>query len=264
MAKRSQKTKIAIAIDNGLLTQIDALVDGTTLTSRSQAISHFLQQSLRDIMVTHAVILLHRDHHDVALSLLDGEPLLKAQLSLFLQHGIRDVCLVTQEGPRLAEIATLGATLLPSFSVILADAKGTADALLAAKEHLSHVPFVAMSGDTFNRFDLSRMILRHMRSDRLATMGLVNKEDVQGCGVVLLDGEQIIHISHDLPQNGSHIINAGIYIFRPEIFSLLGNAVSLEREVFPQLVGIRQLMGHFTHGTYVHMPEKLQQAHDRV
>lgn len=255
-AQKTQKQKIAIAIDNGLLAQIDALIDGHTLISRSQAIGHFLQKSLKDVSVAHAVILLHHSHHECALKAYGGKPFLAHQLEFFSQHGIREVVLVTQQSPLFAQIAELGSRILRNFTIIESSAKGTAQALEAVKERFRHVPFVAMSGDTLNLFDLTKMTVAHMQSGKLASMGLVNKEKLTDCGVVQLDGDTIIDIEHNSAHPKSHIINAGVYVFRPEIFGLLtAHMVSLEYDLFPQLVSIRQLRGHFTHGQYIHIPE---------
>ena len=48
-------------------------------------------------------------------------------------------------------------------------------------------------------------------------------------------------------------MNAGIYIFNPEIFELLDDAASLEKDIFPKLAKIHQLAGFFVHGEYVHV-----------
>ena len=50
----------------------------------------------------------------------------------------------------------------------------------------------------------------------------------------------------------SHIVNAGIYIFKKEVFELLDNAVSIERDVLTKLARINQLVGYFTMGEYRH------------
>ena len=53
---------------------------------------------------------------------------------------------------------------------------------------------------------------------------------------------------HNLP----NLVNAGIYIFKPEAFELFEYAVSLEKDVFPKLAKIKQLAGYFTYGEYMH------------
>ncbi len=50
----------------------------------------------------------------------------------------------------------------------------------------------------------------------------------------------------------SNVVNAGIYIFKPEVFELFSGVSSLEKGLFPKLARIKQLVGFFTHGEYVH------------
>src|SRR3989344_2656908 len=100
-------------------------------------------------------------------------------------------------------------------------------------------------------------------SNLTATMGLVNKENVKNCEVVLLDGSYIIDFEQNAPspsspphQPKSHIINAGLYIFSPEIFRFFDkNIINLERDLFPKLAKTKQLLGYFTHGEYRHLTE---------
>ena len=51
----------------------------------------------------------------------------------------------------------------------------------------------------------------------------------------------------------SNIVNAGIYVFKPEVFELLSSCQSLEKDLFPKLARIKQLCGFFTHGEYRHL-----------
>ena len=252
-----QKDKIAIAIDKGLLRQIDSLIDGIRLKSRSQAISFFLQKGLKEQSVKKAVILIHKDHQRYLLMEKDGRCFLDLQLLFFSSTGIQEVLLLTQDGPDLQRLKERLDRSRLKTEIILNDTKGTGDSLFSLKNHLEHDNFLVMSGDTFNDFDLTRMIIKHFESERIATMGLINKEKIDRHGVVLLDGALVIDFEEKPKVPKSHIINAGIYIFRPEIFEFLSSeTISLEREIFPKLARIKQLHGYFTHGEYIHIPEK--------
>ncbi|MBI2576659.1 hypothetical protein HYV84_05580, partial [Candidatus Woesearchaeota archaeon] len=48
-------------------------------------------------------------------------------------------------------------------------------------------------------------------------------------------------------------VNAGIYIFKPEVFELFSGAASLEKDLFPKLAKMKQLVGFFTRGAYLHV-----------
>ena len=54
-------------------------------------------------------------------------------------------------------------------------------------------------------------------------------------------------------QSSTNIVNAGIYIFKPEAFELFDNVSSLEKDLFPKLARLKQLVGFFTYGEYEHL-----------
>jgi len=254
------KDKIAIAIDTSLLKQIDSLIDGVRLKSRSQAISYFLKKGLSDQSIKKAVLLLHKNHHRCALTSYKGKSFIRRQLEIFTEAGVTEVYLLTQESELLEALRQEIAGKTPEVKVTIKDSQGTGDSLYSLKESLEHENFLVMSGDTINMFELPRMILKHFENEKIATMGLVNQKVIKNHGVVLLDGALIIDFEEKPKDPKSHIVNAGIYIFRPEIFEFLTKkTISLEQEVFPQLAKIKQLQGYFTHGEYIHISEFIDQ-----
>jgi len=113
--------------------------------------------------------------------------------------------------------------------------------------------FVVMSGDTYNNFDLLKMIKKHMDSEKLATMGLMTREKVKSYGTAILDGDLVVDFQEKPKHYSTNIVNAGIYIFKPEVFELFEDTISLEKDLFPRLARIKQLIGFFTYGEYVHV-----------
>ena len=110
-----------------------------------------------------------------------------------------------------------------------------------------------MSGDTYNNFDLLKMIKKHLEMDKLATMGLMTREKIAGYGTAILDGDFIADFQEKPKQSSTNIVNAGIYIFKPEVFELFENVNSLEKDLFPKLARLKQLIGFFTYGEYEHL-----------
>lgn len=255
---KDKKEKIAIAIDGQLLQQIDSLIDGTVLSSRSQAITYFIEQGLKAQSIRKAVLLLHHTHHACVLKQHPEKqkPYFLCQLDLFFQAGVKKVIMLTQESEHLAQVKQEAEKSKLDVEVVIKDTKSTGDSVFVLKDCIAKENILVMSGDTYNEFDIQRMVQRHFEGKRFATMGLVNKENIENCGVVLLDGSLIIDFQENPSQPESHIINAGIYIFRPEIFDLLDkNTTSLEKDLFPKLAKSKQLLGYFTHGEYVHLSE---------
>ena len=100
------------------------------------------------------------------------------------------------------------------------------------------------------------MIKKHNESNKLMTMGLMTRDKPSEYGSAILDGDLVIDFREKSEKKETHVVNAGIYIFKPEIFEFLDqNIVSLERDLFPKIARIKQLVGFFTHGEYMHLGE---------
>ena len=246
-----KKAKIAISVDNSLLKIIDSKVDGSVIRSRSQAMEYFLKKGLKEQSINVAVLLLKGEHQPIALKNVKGMSLIKQQIDFFSRYGIRTVYIVTQHTKNINLLLNEISNAKINVEIIEKQAKGNADTLKAVKEKVSN-SFVVMSGDTYNDFDLLNMIKKHLESEKLATMGLMTREKPSNYGTAILDGDLIVDFREKPKHYSTNIVNAGIYIFKPEIFELFGYLISLEKDLFPKLARIKQLIGFFTYGEYVH------------
>ena len=245
------KSKIAISVDNSLLKLVDSKVDGSVIRSRSQAIEFFLKKGLQEQSVSVAVLLLKGEHQENVLKEVKGISLIKQQIEFFSNHGIKTIYIVTQHTKNMNRLLNEISNSKINVEIVEKQAKGNAEALMAVKEKISN-NFVVMSGDTYNNFDLLKMIKKHTDSDKLVTMGLMTREKASSYGTAILDGDLIVDF-HEKPKHYStNIVNAGIYIFKPEVFELFEDSVSLEKDLFPRLARLKQLVGFFTYGEYLH------------
>ncbi len=246
-----KKAKIAISLDNSLLKLVDSKVDGSIIRSRSQAIEYFLKKGLQEQSVNAAVLLLKGEHQAFALKDIKGTSLIKHQINFFSRYGIKMVYIITQHTKNINLLLNEISDARINAEIIEKQAKGNADALKAVKEKVDN-SFVVMSGDTYNNFDLLKMIKKHMDSEKLATMGLMTREKTRTYGTAILDGDLIVDFQEKPKHYSTNIVNAGIYIFKPEIFELFEDAASLEKDLFPKLARLKQLAGFFTYGEYSH------------
>jgi len=250
------KSKIAISLDNSLLKLVDSKVDRSVIRSRSQAVEFFLKKGLSEHSIDTAAILLKGEQHDIALKQIRGKSLIEHQIAFFAKNGIKNVFIITQYSKKinmlLEKISDLGLNV--NAEIIEKDAKGNAEALTALKAKISK-SFVVMSGDTYNNFDLSKMIKKHIDADKLATMGLMTREKASSYGTAILDGDLIVDFQEKPKHHSTNIVNAGIYIFKPEIFEMISGSISLEKELFPKAARLKQLVGFFTYGEYIHAEE---------
>ncbi len=249
------KEKIAISLDKNILDLIDSKVDGNSLRSRSQAIEWYLRKALKEESVNTAVILLKGDHQKIAMHQYKGKSLLLQQLDFLEKNGMNKICIITHKtkaGPDLKKEISKSKL---NTEIIEKETKGNASALVAIKNIEND--FVVMSGDVYNSFNLLRMIEKHKNEQKMATMGLMTRDKPTDYGTVVLDGDLIIDFIEKPKKAESMVVNAGIYIFKPEIFKLItSSTTSLERDIFPLLAKQHQLIGFFTHGEYEHLMEK--------
>ena len=248
------KPKIAISVDHSLLKLIDSKVDGSVIRSRSQAIEFFLKKGLQEQSVNAAVLLLKGDHQENSLKEVNGTSLIKQQIEFFSNHGINTLYIVTQHTKNMNKLLDEISNSKIKVEIVEKQVRGNAEALKAIKGKVGN-SFIVMSGDTYNNFDLMKMIKKHLESEKLSTMGLMTREKPSHYGTAILDGDLIVDFQEKPKHYSTNIVNAGIYVFKPEIFELFEDAVSLEKDLFPKLARLKQLVGFFTYGEYLHMED---------
>jgi len=251
-----KKPKIAISLDQSLLNLVDSKVDGNVIRSRSQAIEFFLRKGLQEQSITTAVLLIKGEHQKNSLKKLKGQVLIKKQIEFFSKNGINNLYIVTQHTKNINLLLNEVSDSKINVEIVETNAKWNAEALQAIKDKIKS-SFIAMSGDTYNNFDLLKMIKKHSELDKMASMGLMTREKTAAYGTAILDGDFIIDFQEKPKQSSTNIVNAGIYIFKPEVFELFQDVnkdvISLEKDLFPKLARLKQLVGFFTYGEYWHL-----------
>lgn len=135
--------------------------------------------------------------------------------------------------------------------VVENSALGTAGGIKNAQACLGDGPFVATNGDVLCGLDFAEVVETHLRSGALATITLTTVEDPSAYGLVEVDHRMRVRRFVEKPgtdgPNGS-LINAGIYVLEREVLNMIpeGREVSIERQVFPELVSMGQLGAHIS------------------
>jgi len=106
--------------------------------------------------------------------------------------------------------------------------------------------FIVANGDIITDLDVSRLVDAHRRIGVAATIHLTPVDDPSAFGVVETDSDQIVRRFVEKPAPGetdSNMINAGTYVFEPEVLDLIvpDTPVSVERDTFPALVAASKL-----------------------
>lgn len=119
---------------------------------------------------------------------------------------------------------------------------GTAGAArLAASGRVSE-SFLLLNGDILSEHDLAALVALHRARAASATLALVEVDDPSRYGVVEreADGTVLRFVEKPAPgESASNLVNAGAYVLEPSVLDAIpaGRAVSIEREIFPALVG---------------------------
>lgn len=106
--------------------------------------------------------------------------------------------------------------------------------LLAGNESI-----VIFNGDVLSSHDLARQIQMHESLDADVTMHLTHVADARAYGCVPIDKDGRVTAFLEKMENPvANTINAGCYVFNSRVIDQIpeGKVVSIEREVFPELV----------------------------
>jgi mannose-1-phosphate guanylyltransferase len=140
--------------------------------------------------------------------------------------------------------------------VILVEEKeplGTGGAIKNLSAYLDE-RFIAFNGDIVSSVDLDSLVSYHERCGGIGTLSLWRVDDPTAFGVVALEEDGRITQFQEKPSQEeacSDLINAGVYIFEPEILDRIGEGkISIEREVFPNILD-EGLYGFNFHGYWV-------------
>jgi mannose-1-phosphate guanylyltransferase len=194
-------------------------------------------------------------------------PFIAFMLDWLRSHGVDDVvlsCGHLAEGVRrvLGDGAAFGMRLR---YVEEPEPLGTGGALKHA-EGLLDERFLMLNGDVLTDIDVSAQLRRHEATGARATLALYPVEDPSAYGLVRLDGSGAVTEFVEKPapdQIDTHNVSAGVYVLERSVLELLapGQPASIEREVFPELVG-DGLYGHVSSGYWMDIgtPERYLQA----
>jgi mannose-1-phosphate guanylyltransferase len=171
-----------------------------------------------------------------------GRPHVAYVIDWLVRHGVDDAvvsCGHLAEGMRSAI-----AELEPGVEIRYAeepDPRGTAGAIRFAEDMLGD-RFLVLNGDVLCDLDLSALIEQHERTGARATIALYPVEDPSGYGLVHRHDDGEITEFLEKPsrdQIDTDEINAGAYLLERSVLDRIppDRAVSIEREVFPELIG---------------------------
>jgi mannose-1-phosphate guanylyltransferase len=198
---------------------------------------------------------------------LAGRPFLSFMLDWLYRHGVDDVLLScgyrSHDVERVLGHEHHGMRLR---YVVEDEPLGTAGPLrLAADEGVLEDRVLVLNGDCLTDIDLTAELAQHEATGAVATLALVPVDDTSSYGVVptLEDGQVEAFLEKRAGPAPTNRINAGAYVLEREVVERVpaGRAVSIEREVFPELVG-NGLYGYLSDAYWIDIgtPERYLEA----
>jgi mannose-1-phosphate guanylyltransferase len=137
---------------------------------------------------------------------------------------------------------------------------------LAADQGLLGDRFIVLNGDSLTDLDLTALERQHEETGAVLTLGLYPVEDVSSFGLVPRDDDGVVLGFLEKPDPAevdTDEVSAGCYVIERQVLDLIppGRAVSIEREVFPRLVG-QGLYGRRLEGYWMDIgtPQRYLQA----
>jgi mannose-1-phosphate guanylyltransferase len=180
-----------------------------------------------------------------AVTLVD-RPFLAYAIEWLAAHGVTEVVLACGFLPDVLRAALADEEERAGVEITYVaepEPLGTAGAIRFAADALGDRlgdRFLALNGDVLADLDLSALLSAHEERGARATLGLHPVEDSSAYGLVRCDEEgKVLEFLEKTGERAPGEINAGAYVLDRSVLDLVpaGQAVSIEREVFPRLVG---------------------------
>lgn len=241
------KQRVSLTIEESLVERVDGEADRKGV-NRSQMVEEILDSHFKQKGVNTAVVFCG-DEENKTLELYDGKPVLSHVLDNLSEEGISRVILLAGQNKEIEENFGSEYSELALEYVYEEEPSGTAAALKKAESKIGET-FVAVNGHVMADVDLQDMLNVHEEEGNVATMALTAVEDPSNYGVARLKGRRVLGFE-DRPEPGeepSRLINAGTYVFSPEIFSML-ESDSLG-PVFMKLASDSELTGYIYGGDW--------------
>jgi len=140
---------------------------------------------------------------------------------------------------------------------------GTGGAIKKAQRFIHSNPFLVVNGDSLCKVDLSEFYHFHVEKNALLSMVVVESKSTGDYGLLSLDNTQRVVSFDEKGKGGGALVNAGIYLFDKQVFSLMPSDIkfSLEYDLFTKLVG-GKFYGCKMRGKLIDIgtPERFKQA----
>jgi NDP-sugar pyrophosphorylase family protein len=248
------KKRVSLTLDESIVEKVDHEADRRDL-NRSQMVEKIISQHFQQKGLDTAVILCG-DEATRTLELYNGKPVLSHILDNLSEEGFNRVILLAGQNKTIEENFGSEYNGLALEYIFEENPEGTAVAVSKVEDKIRD-DFAVLNGHVIADVDFQDMLNVHREENALATIALTAVEDPAKYGVAKLKGRKILGFE-EKPSQGdepSRLINAGAYIFSPEVFSNLEED-TLE-SAFSRFASRSKLYGYIYGGDWEDIDERL-------
>ncbi|MEM2006181.1 MAG: nucleotidyltransferase family protein [Sulfolobales archaeon] len=180
-----------------------------------------------------------------------GKPIIEWQIEWLKQCGVSSfVVLAGYYREKLIDFLGSGSRFGVHVAYVIEDEPlGTGGAIKNAESVIGSDTFIAVNGDVVTNIPVGELVkyLNDLR-DAVAAIALVPLRSPYG--IVELDRTGRVVSFREKPVLEEYLINAGVYVMKPEIFEYLPSKGDVERDTFPKLAAEGRLAGRVFRGYY--------------
>lgn len=267
------KERITITIDQQLLSEVDAQIDGSIIKNRSHAIELSLSKCLQKKGIGQAIILaggslmIEQEGRDIPpfLARVNNRTILEHNIIMLRRQGIKEFIIAVGEYKEdiVNEIGDGDKLGVRIIYIHEDEPSGTAGVLRKASEFITGT-FIMCNSHELKEIDVKEMLDFHRKQAVPATIAITTTSTPNEYGVVVLNGN-FVYSFIEKPQGSSptNLISAGFYIFEPEVIKSAPIGFGrLELDIFPKLASQEELAGFIFYGRWqdVRSEETLEKA----
>ena len=193
-----------------------------------------------------------------------GRPFLEYILDKLMKGNVTDVILSVGYGAEVIQkhFGHSYRTIQLRYSIEHSPL-GTGGAIALALNGEDTSPVLVLNGDTLVEIDYQALSVWYAKAPSLVAIVLRHVPDVSRFGAVVLLDERVVGFQ-EKGQHGPGLVNAGVYIVRPEVFSryVTGGSFSFETDFLQQYCGDLQPRALITAGYFIDIgtPEDYERA----
>lgn len=181
-----------------------------------------------------------------------NKPVIEHIISKLAGDGFKEVIITTNyKAEQIVDYFHTGSDWGVELKVVEEDHPlGTAGSVKNAVDHLDET-FAVVQGDSISEIDVREVYNEHKRMGAMATISLMEVDDVSHYGIAEMRGDDIIKFKEKPKpkETFSNLANDGVYILEPEVLDMIPlSFYDFSKDLFPRMLEEgKRICGSVTH-----------------